>query len=45
MDTAEEARRREAIKPFFRDPKRVDKMSAAQVTAIYLRYVAQGKIR
>lgn len=44
MDAAEEARRREAIKQFFRDPSKVDKMSAGQVTAIYLRLKAQGKV-
>lgn len=45
MDTAEMTKRREAIKVFFRDPSKVDDMSDEQVTAIYLRYKAQGKLR
>lgn len=41
---ATEAQKREAVKKIFRDPKKVDDMSSKQVTAIYLRLKAQGRL-
>lgn len=42
---AEMRARREAIKPFFNDPARVDDMSDAQVTAIWIKYKNEGKLK
>jgi len=35
---------REAVKKIFKDPRRVDKMSSEQVTAIYLKLKNEGKL-
>lgn len=35
---------REQLKKVFKDPMRVDKMSDAQVIAIYAKFKAQGKL-
>lgn len=35
---------REAVKKVFKNPERVDKMSDAQVIAIYTRLKSQGKL-
>lgn len=40
----EEQQIREAVKRVFYDPAKVDEMSTKQVTAIYLRLKAQGKV-
>lgn len=44
MPMSDEDIKREAVKKIFRDPSKVDKMSNEQVTAIYLRLKAQGRL-
>lgn len=44
MNAAELEKMKEAVKSVFRDPSNVDDMSAKQITAIYLRLKAQGKL-
>lgn len=48
MNAQEEARRREAVKEAYSGstawPEKVDKMSTAQLTAIYLKLKSEGRV-
>jgi hypothetical protein len=49
MDAREEAQRRQAVKEVYSGstewPDKVDKMSIKQLTAIYLKFKAEGKVK
>lgn len=44
-EQAELDKKREAIRPYFGDQEKVDKMSAKQVIAIYLKFKTEGKVQ